>query len=839
MATFDTDQSLHVEERELTTLAAPLWRLQPMTTTIRFRFVSDPRVIPTDPTTLMHPSILRRLMVDQHKHWIQQCRDARWVVVPIALQRIPDPFIEFRVTFQLVIHPHLQDPRPRAGLDQLETLVHLQPRHVALARPFFDVYNTWVQRVGTWPTQNHATPMWSLGQACLELGDDADVAVQRIMTSQPLTWGELRSNTQLYPIQWHILSVMARRESRCVSSSTTLAWPTSEGAITMSPLVPGSMPDLAGCRQRGAVWSAPTPSRRGGILCLHRGMGTTWLTLLHVWHLHPKRAWIVCPARRIQSWQRAHRDLFRTWKLGFPEDPTPWHLVSYEWIASLSTESKARWNDKVGGCIVADAIDEASATALTWLLRLATDAPRWVVGTAPTRFVPWVHMLHWIGVVGADQPSLLASAQVADTWCTPLSLDQLDVAQDPSHLPELPRLDEPVRATQTRTQTRTRTRTQPQPQTPKEPWRATLETLVLVHAAMQHVVVRYRVSDTVRKGWWTPPPVLGTDTTLPTLETSTMWAWLARLRVLAWRAAKRSGTVHIHTPRMFHRIVEQGKAEAGEIPMPLVRLRAWKQREQVEWRWRKQYVAPSDLKPFAGEACMICTEPYMEPRILGCAHVFCRGCIRQWFKNARTCPACKRIHPKRSRLIRVHNADYAEDDRWLAKSVDAYRTIPTEAQSMSNIREERIDALVEWVEAHPKPTVVVAYYATLLRDADLALSLVPGHRVTLRRFDEVDTLRGVAYVYLLQAPRSPRVWWQLQRAVCMKQHDGKPPMVMHGYPAWAATEWKLARLTHDVWTTLRSYALQWDDAGWKGWMDALMQRDAWWTLREVERWYQL
>jgi hypothetical protein len=45
-----------------------------------------------------------------------------------------------------------------------------------------------------------------------------------------------------------------------------------------------------------------------------------------------------------------------------------------------------------------------------------------------------------------------------------------------------------------------------------------------------------------------------------------------------------------------------------------------------------------------GDECAICQEPYRDPTRLRCAHVFCEGCVAEWFdRDERTCPLCRAV----------------------------------------------------------------------------------------------------------------------------------------------------------------------------------------------------
>ena len=44
------------------------------------------------------------------------------------------------------------------------------------------------------------------------------------------------------------------------------------------------------------------------------------------------------------------------------------------------------------------------------------------------------------------------------------------------------------------------------------------------------------------------------------------------------------------------------------------------------------------------DECAICQEPYRDPTRLRCAHVFCEGCVAEWFdRDERTCPLCRAV----------------------------------------------------------------------------------------------------------------------------------------------------------------------------------------------------
>jgi predicted Zn-ribbon and HTH transcriptional regulator len=42
-----------------------------------------------------------------------------------------------------------------------------------------------------------------------------------------------------------------------------------------------------------------------------------------------------------------------------------------------------------------------------------------------------------------------------------------------------------------------------------------------------------------------------------------------------------------------------------------------------------------------GLCCQVCTELLYQPFNLSCGHVFCYGCLVDWFKEAKRCPTCR------------------------------------------------------------------------------------------------------------------------------------------------------------------------------------------------------
>ncbi|KAF3248758.1 E3 ubiquitin ligase [Orbilia oligospora] len=53
--------------------------------------------------------------------------------------------------------------------------------------------------------------------------------------------------------------------------------------------------------------------------------------------------------------------------------------------------------------------------------------------------------------------------------------------------------------------------------------------------------------------------------------------------------------------------------------------------------------------------CVVCQDLLFEPYSLGCGHVFCYSCLRDWFRQKRTCPECRarvRHQPAPAYLIR-------------------------------------------------------------------------------------------------------------------------------------------------------------------------------------------
>ncbi|KAK9831550.1 hypothetical protein WJX84_001583 [Apatococcus fuscideae] len=57
--------------------------------------------------------------------------------------------------------------------------------------------------------------------------------------------------------------------------------------------------------------------------------------------------------------------------------------------------------------------------------------------------------------------------------------------------------------------------------------------------------------------------------------------------------------------------------------------------------------ASSDEVMEVGNSCAICQENMEQPVKLSCNHIFCNGCILEWFERECTCPMCRaEIKPK-------------------------------------------------------------------------------------------------------------------------------------------------------------------------------------------------
>ncbi|XP_021767510.1 RING finger and transmembrane domain-containing protein 2-like [Chenopodium quinoa] len=53
--------------------------------------------------------------------------------------------------------------------------------------------------------------------------------------------------------------------------------------------------------------------------------------------------------------------------------------------------------------------------------------------------------------------------------------------------------------------------------------------------------------------------------------------------------------------------------------------------------------ATSEQVTAAGDMCAICQEKMHAPILLRCKHIFCEGCVSEWFERERTCPLCRAL----------------------------------------------------------------------------------------------------------------------------------------------------------------------------------------------------
>jgi hypothetical protein len=45
--------------------------------------------------------------------------------------------------------------------------------------------------------------------------------------------------------------------------------------------------------------------------------------------------------------------------------------------------------------------------------------------------------------------------------------------------------------------------------------------------------------------------------------------------------------------------------------------------------------------------CAICLNPFNEPKLTSCEHIFCHYCIKMWFEKNCSCPICRRMLTKK------------------------------------------------------------------------------------------------------------------------------------------------------------------------------------------------
>ncbi|KAF3942173.1 hypothetical protein ABW19_dt0208508 [Dactylella cylindrospora] len=53
--------------------------------------------------------------------------------------------------------------------------------------------------------------------------------------------------------------------------------------------------------------------------------------------------------------------------------------------------------------------------------------------------------------------------------------------------------------------------------------------------------------------------------------------------------------------------------------------------------------------------CVVCQDLLFEPYSLGCGHVFCYSCLKDWFRQKKTCPECRakvKVQPAPAYLVR-------------------------------------------------------------------------------------------------------------------------------------------------------------------------------------------